>query len=176
MFPHLFQREGWSFLDLSPGQSDATDGGPELQRQDSSVATDIFFTVSFILKTWRLKTELAVSMWRIFFFHLVVFLLSSFLFFFLLYTVCISWFLSKLDIILWRFLLLCAEYLYDKLHISTQPSLFLWVPRVFEGWKGRERAVISQTNNRTVSKAMLEKLRSDEAEHIFYKCGLFWVH
>ena len=51
MFPHLFQREGWSFLDLSPGQSDATDGGPELQRQDSSVATDIFFTVSFILKT-----------------------------------------------------------------------------------------------------------------------------
>ena len=51
MFPHLFQREGWSFLDLSPGQSDATDGGSELQRQDSSVATDIFFTVSFILKT-----------------------------------------------------------------------------------------------------------------------------
>ncbi|KAK7115490.1 ankyrin repeat domain-containing protein 27-like [Littorina saxatilis] len=37
------KREGWSFLELSPGHSAATDTETQLERQDSSAATDQFF-------------------------------------------------------------------------------------------------------------------------------------
>lgn len=37
------KREGWAFLDLSPGQSDAAPGGSEAPKQDSSSVTDEFF-------------------------------------------------------------------------------------------------------------------------------------
>ncbi|KAL8590034.1 hypothetical protein ACOMHN_007059 [Nucella lapillus] len=37
------KREGWAFLDLRPGQSDSSPGGPESSKQDSSSVTDEFF-------------------------------------------------------------------------------------------------------------------------------------
>ena len=43
----ILQRDGWSFLDLSPGQSGSTDGGTTaVQRQDSLTIIDEFFNVS----------------------------------------------------------------------------------------------------------------------------------